>query len=192
VVLTAGGCRQDMHDQPTYSALEASTFFEDGRASRGPVEGTVPRGHLNEDEAFYAGMVGFEPVMEVPVPVDEALVGRGRDVFQAFCSPCHGPDGTGNGPVVQRGFTPPPDLTDLRIQEGPAGLTFMAITNGFGAMPDYRVQITPADRWRIAAYIRALQLSHSATERDVPAAELSRLKSGAPAPTPAAGHGREK
>ena len=100
---------------------------------------------------------------------------RGRDAFDAYCSHCHGRTGAGNGMVVQRGFTPPPDLTDERLRATPAGAIFAVITNGFGAMPDHAAQIKVRDRWAIVAYVRALQLSASATLDDVPAAERGRL-----------------
>ena len=94
--------------------------------------------------------------------------------------------------VVQRGFKTAGNFHVDRLRKMPAGYFVDVMTNGFGAMPDYKMQVVPADRWRIAAYIRALQMSHAATEQDVPADELSKIKSGAPAAKPAAepGHGR--
>ena len=91
--------------------------------------------------------------------------------------------------VVQRGFRQAASYHVDRLREMPVGYFVGVMTNGFGAMPDYRGQIEIEDRWRIAAYVRALQLSYGATEADVPAAELDRLRSGAPPPEPAAADG---
>jgi mono/diheme cytochrome c family protein len=180
IVLLTVACRQDMHDQPTLSALEATPFFEDRSASRLPVEGTVARGELREDELLYTGMMGDEPAAVFPFPVDDAVMARGQEMFNAFCSHCHGQTGAGDGMVVQRGFTRPPDLADVRLREAPVGHIFTVITNGFGAMPDHAAQIRVRDRWAITAYVRALQLARAATLDDVPPAERSKLE-GMPA-----------
>jgi len=176
-LLLLGGlaCRQDMHDQPKYTALEESSFFADKSSSRRPVDGTVARGQLRDDVALYTGLENDAPVETFPFPVDEGVMARGREGFDAFCSHCHGRTGAGNGMVVQRGFTPPPDLTDERLRAMPVGAIFGVITNGFGAMPDHAAQIKVRDRWAIVAYLRALQLSASAALDDVPPAERGRL-----------------
>jgi mono/diheme cytochrome c family protein len=174
--VAAGACRQDMHDQPKYSSFEASTFFPDGSAARPPIPGTVARGHLRDDTALYAGKVDDEPVPYFPIPVDERVMSRGQDMFNAYCSVCHGRTGAGDGMVVRRGFTRPPPLDEARLREMPPGHFFDIITNGFGAMPDHAAQIRVEDRWAIVAYIRALQLSRTATPDDVPAAERQRLE----------------
>ena len=163
------GCRQDMHDAPRYEPLESSTFFADGRASRTPVANTVARGQLREDEHLYTGRVGGQPATEFPMPVTAAVMARGRERFDVFCSPCHGRSGEGNGMIVQRGFRRPPSYHEERLRMAPVGYFFDVMTNGFGAMQDYAAQVPVADRWAIAAYIRAIQLSHAATIADVPA-----------------------
>ena len=66
---------------------------------------------------------------------------RGRERFDIFCSPCHGRTGGGDGMVVRRGYRQPPSFTIERLRQPPAGYFFDVITNGFGAMPDYRAQI---------------------------------------------------
>jgi mono/diheme cytochrome c family protein len=172
----SAGCRQDMHDQPKYSVFEASTFFPDGAAARPPIPGTVARGHLRDDQALYTGKVGDDPVPYFPIAVDERLMVRGQDMFNAYCSVCHGRTGAGDGVVVQRGFTRPPPLNEPRLREMPPGHFFDIITNGFGAMPDHASQIKVEDRWAIVAYLRALQLSGGASPDDVPAAERPRLE----------------
>ena len=158
-----------MHDAPRYEPLESSTFFTDGRASRSPVVNTVARGQLREDEHLYTGRVGGQPATEFPMPVTAAVMARGRERFDVFCSPCHGRTGEGNGMIVQRGFRKPPSYHEERLRTAPVGYLFDVMTNGFGAMQDYAAQVPVADRWAIAAYIRAIQLSHAATIDDVPA-----------------------
>jgi mono/diheme cytochrome c family protein len=120
-----------------------------------------------------------------PFAITRADLDRGQERFNIYCSPCHGRTGEGNGMVVQRGYRQAASYHIERLRLMPVGYFYDVMTNGFGAMPDYRAQITPEDRWRIIAYIRALQLSHHATAADVPAAELERLKSGTPAPATA-------
>ena len=176
MVLTAAACRQDMHDQPNYQALEESTFFADQQASRTPVPGTVARGHLNDDLLLYTGKVDGSDAMMFPFHVDEAMMLRGRDRFNIYCSPCHGQTGEGDGMVVRRGYRRPPSFTDERLRQAPPGHFFDVVTNGFGAMPDYAEQIAPADRWAIVAYVRALQLSAHATLADVPPAQRADLE----------------
>ena len=167
-----------MHDQPKYSPLEESSFFPDNTASRPPVAGTVPRGHLRDDELLYQGTLNGQAADVFPFAVDEAVMTRGQDAFNAFCSPCHGRTGRGDGIVVKRGYTRPPDLTDENVRSQPLGHYFNVITNGFGAMPDHAAQVKVRDRWAIAAYLRALQMSASASIADIPPAERSRLEAG--------------
>ena len=185
-VAALAGCRQDMHDAPRYDPLEKSAVMPKGSSAQPLVAGTVPRGMLREDTALYEGKSGNAPVGTFPFAITRADLDRGQERFNIYCSPCHGRTGEGNGMVVQRGYRQAASYHIERLRLMPVGYFFDVMTNGFGAMPDYRAQITPEDRWRIVAYIRALQLSHNATAADVPAAELERLKSGAPAPTPAA------
>ena len=174
--MVASGCRQDMHDQPKYNTYEAAPFFADGSSARPPIAGTVARGELRDDTALYTGKVDDQPVAEFPFPVDEQVMARGQDMFNAYCSPCHGRTGDGDGPIIRRGFTRPPTLHDARLREMPPGHVFDVITNGFGAMPDHAAQIRVRDRWAIVAYVRALQFSRAATLDDVPPAERGRLE----------------
>ena len=167
-----------MHDQPKYSPLEESSFFPDNAASRPPVAGTVPRGHLRDDELLYQGTLNGQAAEVFPFAVDEAVMARGQDAFNAFCSPCHGRTGRGDGIVVRRGYTRPPDLTDENVRSQTVGHYFNVITNGFGAMPDHAAQVKVRDRWAIVAYLRALQMSASASIADVPPAERTRLEAG--------------
>jgi mono/diheme cytochrome c family protein len=180
----SAACRQDMHNQPKYRPLRASAFFADGSSARPPVEGTVARGLLHADEAFYTGRQGDTLVRELPMPADEALLARGQERYNIFCAPCHGATGAGDGMIVQRGYRRPPSMHEQRLRDVEAGHYFDVMTHGFGAMPDYRQQVTPRDRWAITAYIRALQLTQPVAPPAVPGTD-------APAPAaPGAGQAR--
>jgi mono/diheme cytochrome c family protein len=146
-----------MHDQPKYEPLEASTLFANGQAARPLVEGTIARGQLHEDELFATGKAGGALAAEFPYAVTRDMVDRGQQRYDIFCAPCHDRAGTGRGMIVRRGYRQPPSLHDQRMKDVPVGHFFDVMTNGFGAMPDYRDQVPVADRWAIAAYIRALQ-----------------------------------
>jgi len=174
------GCRQDMHDQPKYESLEASTFFPDGRASRPLVPGTVARGQLREDTHLYEGKIAGKPAETFPFPIDLKTLQRGQQRYNIYCTPCHDGVGSGNGMVVRRGFRAPPSYHIERLRQVPPGYLYDVITNGFGAMQDYAAQIPVRDRWAIVAYVRALQLSQHATLNDVPETERQNLRSGEP------------
>ena len=177
-------CRQDMHDAPRYEPLEASTFFTDGRGSRTLVANTVARGMLREDEHLYQGKIDGQLTDSFPMPVTAEVMARGRERFNVFCAPCHGRTGQGNGMVVQRGFRAPPSFHEERLRTAPVGYFFDVQTNGFGAMADYAAQVPVADRWAIAAFIRALQFSQRATVGDVPPERRSELDAPTPQETP--------
>ncbi len=179
VLLILGtACRQDMHDQPKYEALEASNFFEDTRSARPVVPGTVARGYLKDDTHLYTGKFGSAYVDTFPFPVTREVITRGRERFEIYCAVCHGRAGTGEGMIVRRGFRQPPSYHIDRLRKAPVGHFFDVITNGFGAMPDHSSQIPARDRWAIIAYIRALQLSQQATLADVSPEEREKLTAG--------------
>jgi hypothetical protein len=164
--LLLAGCRQDMQDQPRFKPLAESDFYADLRSARPPVEGTVARGQLHEDEYLYTGKVGDNPGDYMPFAVTEDILARGRERFNIYCAPCHSRTGDGNGMIVQRGYKHPPTFHQDRLRKAPLGYFFDVMTNGFGAMPDYASQIPVRDRWCIVAYIRALQFSQNATQAD--------------------------
>ncbi len=176
LMLTAAACRQDMHDQPRYVPLRESTFFGDARSARPFVQGTVARGQLHEDSLLYTGKVNGADATTFPFVVDDAVMARGQERFNIYCSPCHGRTGLGDGMVVRRGYRRPPSYLDDRLRNAAVGHFFDVVSNGFGAMPDYAAQIRVEDRWAIAAYIRALQLSGHATLADVPADQREKIK----------------
>ena len=185
------GCRQDMHDAPSYDPLQGTEFFSDGAASRTLVVNTVARGQLRTDEHLYTGKVNGQAATEFPMPITEAVMARGQERFNVYCSPCHGRTGQGDGMIVQRGFRAPPSYHQERLRNAPVGYFFDVMTNGFGAMQDYSAQVTANDRWAIAAYIRALQLSRQATVADVPADRRGDLDQPADAPVPPAQENRQ-
>lgn len=172
---TLAACRRDMHIEPRYNPLAESRFFADGRSARPMVEGTVARGHMTIDQARYTGKINGDDVDQFPIPITKADIERGQQRFNIYCTPCHGRLGDGNGLVVLRGFKQPPSYYSDRLMHAPVGHFFDVMTNGFGAMASYASRVEPDDRWRIAAYIRALQLSESATAADVPADQLANL-----------------
>lgn len=186
-ILAGCGVRFDMQDQPRYKTYKQSDFFKDGRASRDLPAGTVPRGFLKDNKAFYTGkidnpdpnaqvqtttdaagntLVSSFPndIDEFPIPVTKELVDRGQDRFNIYCIVCHGPVGSGDGMIVRRGFSKPPTYHDDRLRNAPVGHFFDVMTNGWGKMNSYAAQIPPGDRWAIVAYIRALQVSQNPNE----------------------------
>jgi hypothetical protein len=179
-VVAAAGCRQDMHQAPRYDPLERSDFFADQRTARPVIQGTVARGFLREDEVYYTGRQGNVFVQRMPVEVTLDVVKRGQQRYDVYCAPCHAQTGEGDGMIVQRGMKQPPSFHSERLRQQGDGYFYDVITNGFGAMQDYSSQVAPADRWAIVAYLRALQLSRTATMDDVPEAERGRLEGKAP------------
>lgn len=169
-------CRQDMHDQPKLKPNAHSAFFADGRVNRPMVLGTVARGRLFDDDHLHLGKVGDKPAETFPFEITRADLLRGQERFGIFCSPCHDPSGGGDGMIVQRGMKRPPSFHIQRLRDAPPGYFFDVITNGFGAMFDYSDRIRAEDRWRIIAYVRALQLSQNATLADVPESERRKLQ----------------
>jgi mono/diheme cytochrome c family protein len=184
------GCIQEMANQPRYDSLEQNSAFTEHVLERAPVRGTVARGQLQLDEPFFTGKSSGQFVSELP---EEALAGRtmpelmqrGRESYTVFCSHCHGQVGGGTGGaqeyvhvvgmVVERGYPVPPTYHQERLRQAPLGHLFDVITSGTGRMPPHGYLIPPADRWAIAAYIRALQLSQHATRDALSTDDLERL-----------------
>src|SRR5262245_37451605 len=157
---TLCGCRDEMHTQAKYRPLDKSDFFDDHMSARPLVEGTVPRGQLHENTEFFTGISGTNLIDTLPVPLTMDLLRRGRERFDIYCSVCHAMTSEGNRMIVQRGFPQPPSFHIDRLREAPIGYFYYVITHGYGIMYPYAVRVEPADRWAIAAYILALQLSH--------------------------------
>jgi mono/diheme cytochrome c family protein len=122
------------------------------------------------------GTVQFEETPTTPPPVTLALLERGQEQFRIYCTPCHSELGDGNGMIVQRGFPRPPAYTDAKLLKAKPQQFYDVITKGFGVMYSFADRVKPADRWAIAAYIRALQRSQHATVAELTADERSLLK----------------
>jgi mono/diheme cytochrome c family protein len=199
-LMLLAGCQQQMAEQPVYRPLEASAFFPDQRSARPLPPGTVPRG-----SSEFAGIMDTgrtenasaktdtvdspdEYVKTLPIPLTSELLKRGQQRFEIFCAVCHGTDGTGNGKIVERGYTRPPNyVTDrsrgferkgvrVLLRDVPIGYFFEVISKGYGAMPDYESQIPLSDRWAVAAYVRALQISQHLRLADVPENERDEIR----------------
>ena len=162
LVALATSCRQDMHNQPRYKPYAGTIFFGDGRSERPTIDDTVARGQLRIDQARFTGKVNGSDIDYFPIQITAADVRRGQQRFDIYCTPCHGLLGNGHGMIVSRGFRQPPSYLDQRLVNAPVGHFFDVITNGYGAMYSYASRVAPDDRWRISAYIRALQLSQNA------------------------------
>jgi Cytochrome C oxidase, cbb3-type, subunit III len=184
IALLLAGCRLDMHVQPKYLPYNPSKFFDDGRSERPVVPGTVARGQLRLDELLYTGKENGTVADKFPFPITRADIERGRERYSIYCTPCHDYAGSGQGMIVQRGFPPPPSFHTSELRQAPAGHFFEVITNGYGSMYSYAARVEPGDRWRIAAYIRVLQLSQHATMQDVPESERGKLTEGNAAKAP--------
>ena len=158
---------------------------------RRPVAGTVARGELADDDHFYRGTIAGAPATTFPMPVSRALLDRGRSRYNITCAPCHDRVGSGRGMIVRRGYKQPNSFHDQRLRETQPGYFVNVMTNGFGQMSSYAVQIRPADRWAIAAYIRALQVSQRAPAEALNENDRARLDSE-PAEQPAAAAAAEE
>lgn len=209
LIATAAGCQQKMADQPSYTALEPSDFFADGRSSRPLPLGAVARGQLRIDTAFFTGRKASSsarpqplvPAQEpktfaerrldenrdfvdyFPLPIDEQTIQHGRNRYTIYCIVCHDPLGAGHGKIVERGYTQPPSYHIQRLREAPVGRLFAVVSEGYGSMPSYSAQIPVEDRWAIVAYVQALQASQHFPESDLSPRVRSQLAAAAPATT---------
>ena len=187
-VIALTGCQHTMRTQPRYDPLEESTFFPDGQSARPLVRGTIARGQFPADSPFATGRSEGDLIDELPedprtpgepMQLTTALLDRGRQRFNIYCAACHDRTGSGHGMVVQRGFPAPPSFhagdDGQRLRAAPLGHFFDVITRGFGRMPSHAGQVSPRDRWAIAAYIRALQLSQHAPKEYLNDEDLRRI-----------------
>lgn len=175
--LAAAGCLQDMHNQPKFLPQRGSSFFPDGRSVRYQVAGTVARSEEDSSSYFVTGLSNGQEGEVLPVPLTPALLTRGQEQFNVYCSPCHPRVGDGEGMIVQRGYYQAASFHTDRLRSAPVGHFVNVILNGFGAMPMYGAEVAAIDRWAIAAYIRALQLSQNATTANAaPGSTFASLK----------------
>ena len=177
LALAGNGCRQDMYNQPKYKPLRPDEFFADQTSARPLPPHTVPRGHLDEDTVFFTGKNDDGTLTaSFPVPISADVLKRGQERYNIYCAVCHGAAGEGDGMIVRRGYPPPPSYHIDRLRNAPPGYLYTVITNGYGIMYSYASRVEPRDRWAIAAYIRALQLSRDGRLEDVPAEQRSTLE----------------
>lgn len=188
LVAALAACRQDMHDQPKYKPQSGTAFFADGRSNRPLLANTIARGRLQEDELLDTGKQNGEFATVFPFEITKSVLERGQSRYMIFCTPCHDATGSGNGMVVQRGMKQPVSFHIPRLQEAAPGYFFDVMTNGFGAMYDYSDRVKIEDRWAIAAYIRALQLSQHYDAAKLSPEERARLDQTEAAPAHGAGH----
>jgi mono/diheme cytochrome c family protein len=167
----------DMQWQPKYMPQGETATFPDKRQERTPVEGTVARGELREDDAFYRGKQGEAFINKVPVPVNAETIRRGQERFNIYCTPCHDQTGSGNGLAVQHGFPKPVSLHEDHAMGLPDGEVFSIITNGQRNMPSYAAQIPEKDRWAIVSWVRVIQRSQHTTLADLDRLEKDRPES---------------
>jgi len=197
-VICVGACqRNDMWDQPKIKTLGESEFFDKRQAALQPVPGTVARGYLMEDDFLYKGIENNEIAKRFPFPITRAVLERGRDRYNIFCSPCHGRTGNGLGMIVQRGYKQPASFHEERLRKAPPGYFFDVFVSGFEAAkanyekssqtkrpkedvvhPVLSKQLKAEDRWAIIAYIRALQLSQNVPVTELSPEERKKLEKG--------------
>jgi hypothetical protein len=174
-----------MYDQARYEPYEPASFFADGTSARPLVPGTVPRAQPRErgpeqGDHFLTGKTAGKLTETFPFRIDRAVLIRGQERYRIFCTPCHGELGDGQGIVVRRGFNPPPSYHGDELRKQPPGHYFDVITRGFGTMFSYASRVAPRDRWAIAAYIRALQVSQHASLSDLSAQDKRQLPGARP------------
>jgi len=159
----------NMDNQEKYKPQAESQFFADGATMRTPVEGTVARGELRDDDEFFIGKdKDGKYIKEAPVAVTAEALQRGQERFNIYCAPCHSKVGDGKSIMIEKGYVPPPSFHIDRIRDMNDGEIYNIITNGIRNMPSYRHQINPNDRWLIILYLRALQRSQNARLNDIP------------------------
>ena len=200
-LLLLAGCHPDMWNQPKYKPQDETELFADRQSNRPLITGTVPRrqyswkedltGYAGRDggrvdEAFFTGFQGRRLVTTIPPAAlarfdnnTKTMLLRGQYQFNTFCQPCHGRVGDGQGMIAQRGLAQrrqPGNFHSQKLRDIEIGHFYDVITNGFGLMYSYASRIEPQDRWAIAAYIRALQLSQNARTADIPGGDPVRAE----------------
>jgi mono/diheme cytochrome c family protein len=184
VALGGAGCDENLINpmadrQPRVAAYSASDFYQDGIGMRAPPEGTVPRQRITGNPGAATGKDGNNYVTTFPIKVDESLLRLGQRRYNITCGTCHGPLGNGESIVArQMALRPPPSL--MLYSDRPIGYIFEVASKGHGLMASYAAELPVPERWAVVAYVRALQLSRSATLDRAPVAERSRLEKESP------------
>jgi mono/diheme cytochrome c family protein len=166
LAVALAACDQ-MSRQPRYDSYEPSSLFADGKSLQAPPEGTVAR----DDPALTVAL-------QQRPPMSRALIDRGHQRYDIYCSPCHDFSGYGHGTVPARGFPQPPSFHIARLRDAPSSYFVDVMTHGHGVMYSYADRVRPADRWAIAAYIRALQLSQNAPRAELSPEDEAKLAEG--------------
>lgn len=177
LLVALSGCGRNMSEQPRAEPLEGSRFFADGSTARVAPEGTLSRERGAVDPGFYTGQGPDGLATELPVEASAELLQRGQERYNIYCAPCHNYNGDGRGMIVQKGFPQPTSFQAQRLLDAPVGHFVNAMANGFGRMFSYADRVPAEDRWAIAGYIKALQLSQNAYADDLPEDVLSELQS---------------
>ena len=141
-------CDLSMSRQARYQTESRAAAWPDGMEARRPPEGAVAQDALT-----------LAAANQTPPTVTPALLARGRQRYEVYCTPCHGPTGAGDGRIVARGFPKPPSLGEPRLRQAPGRRIYDAVSLGYGAMYPFADRVSAADRWAIVAYVRALQLA---------------------------------
>lgn len=175
LVVLLSACGLNMYDQPKAQVYEALPYNEEVSSSRHLPEGVVSRNRGPVSESFYTGIVDGGLATDLPFPATTEVLERGQERYNIYCSPCHNYNGNGLGVIVQRGMVQPTSFHEQRLRDSSVGYFYNAMTNGFGRMYPYASRIPPEDRWAIAGYIKALQLSQYATAADDPEAFAPKL-----------------
>lgn len=178
------GCSQDMWNGSRLKPLEPNPFFADGRSSRPLPTDVVAREWTADDPLERYTDAHGRYLDSLPYPLTRQVLDRGQLEFNTYCAECHGRTGYGDGIVPRRGYPAPPSYHSDRLRGAPLGHFYDVITNGYGVMYPYNDRVAPADRWAIAAYIRALQLSQNARPGDIPPDEMRKLEGGGTAAVP--------
>lgn len=160
----------NMDQQERFEAQEENPFFANHRSMRMPVEGTVARGNLHENKAYYQGINDDSSFVEnIPVDLTKSFLKRGQKQYNTYCTPCHGITGDGQGIIMvgRYGYVPAPTYHQDRLRNAEDGYIYSTIANGIRNMPSYAHQVDVEDRWAIVAYVRALQRSQYVPENEM-------------------------
>jgi mono/diheme cytochrome c family protein len=180
LLLTASGCDQSMGKNGRIKPLQEDSYFDDESSARIFPEDVIPRGFLKDGSPYFTGMEkDGNHTAQIPISLSRSVFALGQTNFNIYCSVCHGQTGFGDGGIVRRGFTKPPNYHSDELRNTPSGYFFHVMSEGAGDMASYRDVLDEYERWSIVAYIRALQRSQNAQLKDAPAPvqeELEKLK----------------
>jgi mono/diheme cytochrome c family protein len=177
-VVTPDPGLERMVDQEKRLPYQPDPALPQGMVMQQPPEGTMPVDTPIGDPLVLEGVADGRWAEHIPVPLDRAMLDLGRRRFETFCATCHGEWGDGHSVVADRmALRKPTDLLSDEVRGYSPGRIFQTIRQGYGLMPQYRVQLTVRDSWSVVAYVRALQLARGARVAELPVdlrAELER------------------